>query len=80
MIKLEDRRTWPTIGSLWTHTNGNLYQVVEFTNIETDRQDRYPTTIIYRNFKNAKLYSRPLVDWERSMTFHHDLLPSDQIP
>ncbi|WP_315740013.1 hypothetical protein [Bradyrhizobium sp. SZCCHNR1093] len=75
MIALEDQSTWPAIGSVWSHTNGNLYQVVTFTNIETGRQDKYPTTIIYRNVKNTKLYSRPLMDWERSMTLNVDILP-----
>lgn len=67
MIKLENHMTWPRIDSCWEHTNGNRYFVVMFTNIETDRQDKYPTTIVYRNALNGKIYSRPLMDWDRSM-------------
>lgn len=67
MIKLEDHMTWPRIGSTWSHTNGNGYMVHDYANIETERQDKYPTTIIYRNISNNRLYCRKLVDWERSM-------------
>lgn len=66
-IKLDDHMTWPRVGSVWSHTNGNRYMVHDFTNVETDRQDEYPTTIVYRNMDNGKLYSRRLIDWERSM-------------
>lgn len=68
MIDIEDQRTWPRKGSVWRHTNGNQYQVDDFTNIETSSQDKYPTTIVYRNIRNGAAYSRPLTDWERSMT------------
>lgn len=68
MIDLDDHMSWPRIGSIWNHRNGSTYAVDCFTNIETDRQDRYPTTIVYRNTNNGKCYSRPLIDWERSMT------------
>ena len=67
-IELEDPVTWPGMGTVWTHRNGNRYRVTMFTNVETDRQEEYPTTIVYRNTKNHRLYSRRLVDWDRSMT------------
>lgn len=67
MITLDNHMTWPRVGSVWEHHNGNRYEVLDYTNIETDRQDKYPTTIIYRNVRNLKKYSRPLLDWERSM-------------
>jgi hypothetical protein len=66
--KLEDRTTWPPLFSIWRHHNGNHYEVVMFTNVESDRQDKYPTTIVYRNVRNLNDYSRPLIDWDRSMT------------
>lgn len=66
-IMLEDILTWPRLETIWQHTNGNRYSVIAFANIETDRQDSYPTTIIYRNINNDKLYCRRLIDWERSM-------------
>ena len=68
-IKLDDPTTWPEQGSEWRHKNGNIYQVHCFTNIETDRQDEYPTTIVYMNVVNWKMYSRRLIDWDRSMTY-----------
>lgn len=67
-IELDNHITWPRVGSIWTHHNGNNYIVESYSNIETDRQDRYPTTIIYRNLNNGHRYSRPLLDWSRSMT------------
>lgn len=67
MIELENHMTWPKIGSVWQHHNGNHYAVLMFTNIETERQQDYPTTIVYRNTSNLKCYSRKLMDWDRSM-------------
>lgn len=67
-ISLTYRDSWPRIGSVWRHHNGNEYAVEMFTNIETDRQSTYPTTIVYRNLSNGAVYSRALMDWERSMT------------
>jgi len=67
MIELEDARTWPEQGTLWDHTNGNQYVVEDFTNIQTTNQDQYPTTIVYKSVLTRRLYSRPLMDWDRSM-------------
>jgi hypothetical protein len=64
----DDLPEFPVIGSVWEHTNGNLYRVEEITNQETARQDQYPTSVSYRNIKNGKPYSRKLIDWHRSMT------------
>lgn len=69
---LSNHMSWPRIGSVWNHHNGNNYTVVMFTNIETNRQDKYPTTIVYRNTANGKFYSRKLIDWHRSMVKVHD--------
>lgn len=66
-IFLEDMKTWPTLQSLWQHRNGNVYRVLMFTNVETDRQREYPTTIVYQNIKSGNRYSRRLIDWDRSM-------------
>lgn len=68
-IDLNDRKTWPRLYSVWTHfLNGNRYQVILFTNVEPERQDKYPTTIVYRNTSSDNVYSRRLDDWDRSMT------------
>jgi hypothetical protein len=75
MITLEDRKSWPKIGSTWEHRNGNLYRVQGYTNRALDRQEDYPTTIIYMNVDNREFYSRRLVDWERSMTWLTDDFP-----
>ena len=75
-INLDDPDTWPIPGTVWQHTNGNVYRVYLFTNVQPERQDRYPTTIVYQNVENMEMYSRKLVDWERSMT----LLALDKWP
>jgi hypothetical protein len=67
-IDLADRKTWPGIGTSWRHHNGNMYVVQGFANVEPDRQDQYPTTIIYVNYYNGHVYCRKLIDWSRSMT------------
>ena len=58
----------PEAGELWTHRNGNVYKVLMLTNIQLDRQDKYPTTVVYQNISNDAKYSRKLSDWHRSMS------------
>lgn len=65
--------------SIWRHTNGNTYEVLMHTNIETKDPVRYPTTVVYRNTKNNAMYSRPISDWHRSMTLVYDY-PSNDSP
>lgn len=68
-VKLDNHMSWPQIYSIWEHTNGNRYMPIVYSNIEEDRQDTYPTMITYRNVINNKIYTRRLIDWDRSMTF-----------
>lgn len=67
-VSLNDANTWPQVRSIWKHHSGRQYVVVTFANVEQDRQDEYPTTIVYDNIMNGKRYSRKLSDWDRSMT------------
>ncbi len=57
----------PKVGSLWTHSNGNVYRVTGLTNTETEC-DRYPVTVVYQNVNNGAMWSRALSDWYRSFT------------
>ena len=65
-IDLADPSTWPEPGTAWRHHSGRIYVVLDYTNVESDRQDEYPTTIVYANAQSNKKYSRRLVDWKRS--------------
>jgi len=59
----------PERNSIWKHRNGNLYQVICITNVETSRPEKYPTTVVYFNINNFQFYSRPLELWtENSFT------------
>ncbi|MEL4071706.1 hypothetical protein WKW50_16295 [Ochrobactrum sp. GPK 3] len=58
----------PTPGSVWSHKNGNHYAVILISNAESERQDKYPTTVVYQNVENGKVYNRKLSDWHRSMS------------
>lgn len=57
--------------SRWKHSNGNTYAVILITNEHSENQDRYPTTIVYRDY-DYKIWSKPLSDWHRSMTKMED--------
>ncbi|UXS01175.1 DUF1653 domain-containing protein [Agrobacterium tumefaciens] len=57
----------PRAGSVWRHYNGATYEVLTITNAESSRP-KYPPTVVYRGLGNGKLWSRPLSDWNRSMT------------
>lgn len=56
-----------TLLSRWKHGNGNTYTVLIITNEHSENQDRYPTTVVYRDC-NYEVWSKPLSDWHRSMT------------
>lgn len=53
--------------SLWRHSSGRCYRVLMLTNQEADNP-KYPVTVVYRG-TNGRVWSRPLSDWHRSMTF-----------
>lgn len=57
--------------SRWRHSNGNTYAVILIANENSESQDRYPTTVVYRGY-DGKTWSRPLSDWHRSMTKMED--------
>ena len=57
--------------SRWKHSNGNTYAVLLITNEHSENQDRYPTTVVYRDY-DYKTWSKPLSDWHRSMTKMED--------
>lgn len=62
--------------TLWQHYNGNKYEVLLLSNMESERQEKYPTTVVYRNVSNGNIYSRKLSDWHRSMTFIENTCPA----
>lgn len=57
----------PTLGSRWTHTNGNRYTVTGYSN-DKHPSDKYPLTVHYVG-DNGNHWSRPLSRWHASMTF-----------
>jgi hypothetical protein len=59
----------PIPRSRWNHRNGAEYEVLMLTNIDSTDQIKYPTTVVYRSVANGKLWSRPVHDWWRSMTY-----------
>ena len=65
-IKKEDNDV-PVINSKWRHYNGNIYTVIELTNLHSENFDKYPITVVYKG-ENGKIWSRPLSDWSRSFT------------
>lgn len=78
----------PAKDEVWRHYNGILYVVEALANEYTTR-DEYPATVVYRG-PNRRVWSRPLSDWHRSMTYVArleakdeptiQLNPADQLP
>ncbi len=60
-----------TLLSRWRHSNGNIYAVILIANEHSENQDRYPTTVVYRDY-DGRTWSKPLSDWHRSMTKMED--------
>lgn len=57
--------------SRWKHSNGSTYAVLLITNEHSENQDRYPTTVVYRDY-DGRTWSKPLSNWHRSMTKMED--------
>lgn len=51
----------------WKHKNGLEYEVILIANEASTDQVKYPITVVYQG-ANAKVWSKPLNDWHRSMT------------
>ncbi len=65
LMKTEDNKP-PELGTVWKHTNGNIYRVIMITNIKTVRPIQYPVTVVYENTDTGTLWSRPVEQWYRS--------------
>jgi hypothetical protein len=58
----------PEIDSLWKHEKtGDSYIVKGFANMNSDKPDRYPPTIIYKG-PDGRVWSAPLAEWHGRMT------------
>ncbi len=55
------------VGEVYVHSNGTMYKVLCFTNVNTMDPKKYPETVVYQNVINYRIYSRPTSDWFRSM-------------
>lgn len=53
--------------SVWRHKNGNLYTIMFLTNVDSERQEEHPMTVVYSG-PNGKLWSRPVSRWLSSFT------------
>ena len=58
-------------GRKYRHTNGNIYAIIGFSNLRSEKE-KYKPTVIYTNVENGSVWSRPLEDWNRSMTLITD--------
>lgn len=62
-----DENNLPVGGSRWRHHSGVTYVVLFCANVEPERQDTFPTMVIYQN-ANGKRYARPVARWLPRMT------------
>lgn len=60
------------VGSRWKHKNGNIYTILAFTNIFSEKLDEYPVMIVYQG-ENGKVWSREYTRWHGSMTLLEDV-------
>lgn len=59
-------------GTLWRHTNQNIYKIEKLTNLLDNK--RYPLTVVYVG-ENGASWSRLASDWHRSMTRVYTVTP-----
>ena len=55
-----DADGFPMAGSIWRHHSGRLYVILMVTNIESNDQTKFPTTVVYQGHENGKRWSRPV--------------------
>lgn len=60
------------VGSRWKHKNGNIYTILAFTNIFSEKLDEYPVMVVYQG-ENGKVWSREYTRWHGSMTLLEDV-------
>lgn len=58
----------PEPTTIWQHYNGIQYEVVLIANRTSAQQDKYPTTVVYRNTLNKHVFARRADDWHRSFS------------
>ena len=58
----------PSIGSIWRHKKGAVYEVYDITNRNTTKPDEFPVTVSYRNLDTGETFSRALWRWHDSFT------------
>jgi hypothetical protein len=57
----------PKVGSVWTHSNGGVYEVIAIANLlDTERHFK---SVIYRNVKTKTVWTWRADDW------HHNYMP-----
>lgn len=54
------------VGDRWLHYRGGEYVVLHLANVGGG--DGYEPTVVYQGTVNQKVWTRPLRDWNRSMT------------
>lgn len=55
-----------TKGSVWRHTNGNLYTVIMLTDEpDAGKEGEYPVTVIYYG-PDGRCWPKKLSEWHRS--------------
>jgi hypothetical protein len=54
----------PKPQTYWTHTSGDVYQVIMITNEHSTKPD-YPVTVVYQDIQ-GQVWSRPMWDWHRA--------------
>ena len=62
------RPVTPKVNSKWRHHSGRVYRVMMIANIETQRPEQYPVTVVYVNVQTGSVWSRPANQWKRSFT------------
>lgn len=62
----------PQPREVWTHTSGRDYTVLLIANQHSENP-KYPPTVVYEG-DNGRVWSRPLSDWHRSMTYKAECL------
>jgi hypothetical protein len=62
-------RKLPDEGTIWSHYNNNMYEVMGVANIVSFDTDKYPAMVVYKNIANDTLWTRKYIDWYRSMSY-----------
>ena len=57
---------------VWKHKNGDMYETIMLVNMDNERHEAYPPSVVYIRLKDLTTWCRPIMLWHDSFEFQED--------